>query len=327
MRCMYLWGSASCISKEDTLQTQRRFWKGFQQYNVVNFVVSSCIVGALILHFADVTPSAQAKEAHHVQSVVSPTCVHPISSKSVQSETLSTSHTQHTSTKLDTAQMKGEQRTQRSDTNHNLIPTDQRCISGNASQSDQNPDRAYKMSIATNASFTSKIPYGLGALTRLVKPAIHFVSQKGNLSYKPLPSASQNILNGMVKNVALSTNMLQGSVGNVFPYGQCTWWANQRYHQLYGIFVPWRTNANAFQWVARAVDFGWHVSGTPSIGSIIVLQPYVDGAYGFGHVGVVEQILTNGRVIASSMNWGNHPGTVTLATYVLGSGVSFISRN
>ncbi|HXL37555.1 MAG TPA: LysM peptidoglycan-binding domain-containing protein, partial [Ktedonobacteraceae bacterium] len=31
-----------------------------------------------------------------------------------------------------------------------------------------------------------------------------------------------------------------GSV-NVFPYGQCTWWANQRYFQLHGVFVPWRT--------------------------------------------------------------------------------------
>lgn len=32
---------------------------------------------------------------------------------------------------------------------------------------------------------------------------------------------------------------------NVFPYGACTWWADQRYYQLHGIFVPWHTQANA----------------------------------------------------------------------------------
>ena len=122
----------------------------------------------------------------------------------------------------------------------------------------------------------------------------------------------------------LSASMLRGSAGNVFPYGQCTWWANQRFYQLSGSFVPWSTHANAFQWVNRAIDYGWHVSGIPIVGSIIVLQPYVDGAYGLGHVGVVEHILTDGNVVASSMNWGSHPSMVTDATYMLGPGVSFI---
>jgi surface antigen len=70
----------------------------------------------------------------------------------------------------------------------------------------------------------------------------------------------------------------QGSV-NAFPYGSCTWWwwTNQRYFQLHGIFVPWRTQSNAWQWTARAYEFGWHVSGSPVVGAIIDLQPGVEG--------------------------------------------------
>jgi surface antigen len=155
--------------------------------------------------------------------------------------------------------------------------------------------------------------------------AIHFVSQKLTRPFKPLLFASHGFLDVAGRSMPLSASMLRGSAGNVFPYGQCTWWANQRYHQLYGSFVPWRTKANAFQWVNRAVEAGWHVSGTPIVGSIMVLQPNVGGAYGLGHVGVVERVLTDGRVIASSMNWGNHPNMITQDTYVPGPGVSFIN--
>ncbi len=117
----------------------------------------------------------------------------------------------------------------------------------------------------------------------------------------------------------------QGS-GNVFPYGSCTWWANQRYYQLHGIFVPWRTQSDAWQWTARAYQFGWHVSSSPVRGAIIDLQPGVQGAYGAGHVAVVEKILSNGHVIASNMSWGTHPWQVTYVEFAPGPGVTFIYR-
>ena len=113
---------------------------------------------------------------------------------------------------------------------------------------------------------------------------------------------------------------------NPFPYPSCTWWANQRYHQLHGVFVPWRTNSNAWQWTARAYQFGWHVSSRPSYGAIIDLQPWVQGAYGLGHVAVVERILRNGHVIASNMNWGAYPYRVTYVEFAPGRGVTFIRR-
>jgi surface antigen len=118
----------------------------------------------------------------------------------------------------------------------------------------------------------------------------------------------------------------QGS-GNVFPYGTCTWWADQRYYQLHGSYVPWRTQANAWQWTARARQFNWRVSSQPSPGAIIVLQPGVQGSYGMGHVAVVEKILSNGHVIASNMSWGGSFGRVTDVEFAPGPGVSFISAN
>jgi len=112
--------------------------------------------------------------------------------------------------------------------------------------------------------------------------------------------------------------------GNYFPYGQCTWWANERYHQLHGVFVPWTTNSDAWAWSNRANNFHWQVSGTPAPGDIVDLQPWVQGAYGLGHVAVVERVLSNGHVIASTMNWGVYYWKVTNVEFAPGPGVSFI---
>jgi len=126
--------------------------------------------------------------------------------------------------------------------------------------------------------------------------------------------------------VARQTASSAVGYGNVFPYPACTYWANQRYYQLHGYFVPWTTNSMAWQWTARAYNFGWHVSSWPRVGSIIDLQPWVQGAYGGGHVGVVEQVFSNGRVVASSMSWGANPYAVTYWQFTPGPGVTFISR-
>ena len=109
---------------------------------------------------------------------------------------------------------------------------------------------------------------------------------------------------------------------NVFPHGQCTGWADQRYYQLHGVFVPWV--ANAAQWAARARAFGWRVSKTPQVGDILALKSGIQGAGRLGHVGVVEQVLGNGYVIVSSMNWGVHPAAVSRFQFAPGRGVAFI---
>jgi len=125
---------------------------------------------------------------------------------------------------------------------------------------------------------------------------------------------------------APADNIPQHNTANLFPYGQCTWWANERYHQLTGYFVPWTTNSNADQWTDRAHDFGWHVSDQPTVGAIIDFQAGVQLASDVGHVAIVEQILSNGNLITSNMNIIGHPfGQVADLTNQAGPGVTFIT--
>jgi len=60
---------------------------------------------------------------------------------------------------------------------------------------------------------------------------------------------------------------------------------------------------NAYQWSYGASAAGWHVSATPHLYSIIILQGGVQGAGGYGHVAVVEKINSDGSVYTSNMNW------------------------
>src|SRR5581483_7405153 len=95
-----------------------------------------------------------------------------------------------------------------------------------------------------------------------------------------------------------------GGTLNRFFYGQCTYWANMRYHQLTGNWVTWLGNAN--QWSYGAAQSGWVVSPTPKVPSIVVLQPYVEGAGGYGHVAVVEKINDDGSVLTTNFNWAGN---------------------
>ncbi len=111
---------------------------------------------------------------------------------------------------------------------------------------------------------------------------------------------------------------------NRFAFGQCTYWANMRYHQLTGYWVPWL--GNAYEWAYGAKASGWIVSSKPIVPSIIVLQPGVQGAGYFGHVAVVERINSNGSVYTSNYNWYSNGGwdILSYVTFTPGSGVSFV---
>ena len=111
---------------------------------------------------------------------------------------------------------------------------------------------------------------------------------------------------------------------NRFAFGQCTYWANMRYHALTGYWVPWL--GNAYQWAYGAAASGWIVSSKPHVPSIIVLQPGVEGAGGYGHVAIVERINSDGSVYTSNYNWYSNGGwdTLSYVTFYPGSGVSFV---
>jgi len=123
----------------------------------------------------------------------------------------------------------------------------------------------------------------------------------------PAPSSSS---------AASSSPVTSGtSTLNHFFSGQCTYWADYRYHQLTGVWVPWL--GNAYEWYQQAINYGWHTSMSPNPNgpSIIVLGPYVQNDLSaYGHVGVVEHINGDGTVTTSNMHWPT-AGVVSYVTF------------
>ena len=117
-----------------------------------------------------------------------------------------------------------------------------------------------------------------------------------------------------------------GVAADRFAFGNCTYWADLEYHNKTGYWVDWI--GNAYQWAAGASAAGWTVSSVPHVYSIIVLQPYVQGAGYYGHVAVVEKINSDGSVLTSDMNWYANGGwdIVSYVTFYPGPGVSFVWR-
>lgn len=114
--------------------------------------------------------------------------------------------------------------------------------------------------------------------------------------------------------------------GDFFPQGQCTYGASLQYHNTTGYWVPW--GGNAKDWPNNAYAYGWEVSSSPVVPSIIALQPGIQLADGIdGHVGVVQSINPDGSVQAISLNWGTTQSErqqYTTHSFKPGPGVSFI---
>ena len=148
---------------------------------------------------------------------------------------------------------------------------------------------------------------------------------QGNQTIVGLPTAPSYSGGGVTTNPVGGTTgggVSSGPGGpDRFFYGQCTYWANIRYHALTGLWVPWLGNAD--EWAYGASSNGWVVSAYPHIPSIIVMQPGVQGAGPFGHVAIVESISGN-AVYTSNYNWGGAWGALTYQTFYVGSGISFV---
>jgi surface antigen len=153
-----------------------------------------------------------------------------------------------------------------------------------------------------------------GNLNLIAQATATAVSYQHNDGYDPYSNGGVTISDG------------SGSLN--WPVGQCTYWANYRYHELTGNWVSWTGNAD--QWVAGARAAGWHVSTSPHVPSIIVLMPYVQGAYGYGHVAVVESEDDNASPVVvhtSNMNWFNGGGGWDKESdydFTVGPGVYFV---
>ncbi len=81
-----------------------------------------------------------------------------------------------------------------------------------------------------------------------------------------------------------------------YPYawGNCTMYAYNRRHQLgLGVGGNW---GNAYTWADSAAHDGYVVDHIPSVGAIM------QNGGGYGHVAIVESILSNGDLSISEMN-------------------------
>jgi len=334
MRTGVCGGLQVVYSKEDTLQTQRRTWISVQQYNVVNFVVIVCLLLVFGLGIVGGTPRAQLDLAHASmprESVVARSAcawndrVHTvIGNDQVASIAAYYGITVNHLTAYNHL------------TSSDAFFVNQRiCIPGGEPQQLFETDSGGNTNVdASSRAAYRALPVRLAAPVALVRDLSASVERREKPAapkFQPVPADITETVDEALQRAPVGF-LLHGALAmaagayNAFPFGQCTWWATQRYYQLHNVFVPWSLNANAGEWVDRANDYGWHVSSVPKIGSILVLQDGVQGATDVGHVGIVEQVNDDGSVIASSMNWGDHPDAVTNSLFLTGSGVSFISQ-
>lgn len=104
------------------------------------------------------------------------------------------------------------------------------------------------------------------------------------------------------------TNKTYG--GNGYPFGQCTWGAYNRVHEL-GSDFPWisGTNGNGGFWYNASSGLGYTtVKGDPSVHWIACFPPSVAGADAtYGHVAVVEYVNADGSILVSETNTGTPP--------------------
>ncbi len=85
-----------------------------------------------------------------------------------------------------------------------------------------------------------------------------------------------------------------GYTGNGYAFGNCTRYAYDRRVEL-GLPVGGQWG-NASTWAYFAASEGYVVNNTPAVGAII------QNGGGYGHVGIVERIRSNGDVEISEMN-------------------------
>jgi surface antigen len=87
---------------------------------------------------------------------------------------------------------------------------------------------------------------------------------------------------------------------NIFPWGQCTWGAEEKFHEFTGTYL--NVNGNANEWATSAAAHGWPVLATPQIASVVVFQPYEDGSGSVGHVAWVRGV-NGGQITIEETNY------------------------
>src|SRR3954464_2641005 len=77
--------------------------------------------------------------------------------------------------------------------------------------------------------------------------------------------------------------------------GQCTWGAAEKWFEATGSYPA--MGGNALEWTNTAAAAGYTVVDTPQDRSLVVFQPGVAGAGGYGHVAWVDSVSPGGQFV------------------------------
>ncbi len=104
-----------------------------------------------------------------------------------------------------------------------------------------------------------------------------------------------------------------------WTWGQCTYWAAKTRPDIGAVVT-----GNAANWTRSAQAAGLNTGDVPAPDAIVVYQPGVQGAWGTGHVGHVNDVAPDGiHFKVDEMNFP-YAGVMTQRWSVAGPGVSFI---
>lgn len=93
----------------------------------------------------------------------------------------------------------------------------------------------------------------------------------------------------------VNSSIANASAGNAYAFGNCTWYAYERRAQLGRPVGSFWGNAATWSMYARAA--GFTVNSTPAVGAVM------QNGGGYGHVAIVEQVMPNGDIRISEMNY------------------------
>jgi hypothetical protein len=237
------------------LQTQQPVWKFLQKRNVVNFVVKTsvaAVVGLISVGGASVSINGEGTLAHSVSSCPINDHIYTVAPGDTWSALAARFNLTQKALVKQNKRMSG-----------NALETNQAICVPNQTQAIVSMKATHAIEVVAHTSVQTihTLHLHARAVPAPAKKPATIGAQVVKASPLPITSSigsSQNMPPLLAPVVPGGAMDPVGAVGrtNPYPYPACTWWADQRYYQIHGVFVPWTNNAMAWQWSVRATEFG-----------------------------------------------------------------------
>ncbi|WP_019779376.1 phage tail tip lysozyme [Streptococcus sobrinus] len=110
-----------------------------------------------------------------------------------------------------------------------------------------------------------------------------------------------------LKNGMPGAEAVTGYPGNIYPPGQCTFYAKNRIHEIWNIDVD-NFLGNGQDWVNSLTSrYGWRATGKPEVGAVCSTAGGFDDTYPeSGHVSIVEAVNDDGSFLVSELNYAGN---------------------